>query len=105
MRLFTYYLPWLTPIVIIYTIHAYYSYLNNIFPGNYKLQLYLTGIIPIWTFMSMYSKNPTFDGILVDVVVLLTYAVAMNIFANKGFTFINWAGLLVVVLGILMVKK
>lgn len=91
--------------VVVYTIHAYVSNLNNMYPGKYTLWLYISGIIPLWTFMSAYSKDVAFDGIMFDVTVTLTYAIAINAFAHRGFTFINWAGVGTVLLGLLMIKN
>lgn len=105
MRIITYYIPWLCLCIPIYILHAYVSNLNSISNGKYTLLLYLTGIIPVWTFMSAHSKDVAFDGILFDVIVLLTYAISINIFANRHFNTTNWIGLGIIIIGILMVKK
>jgi hypothetical protein len=96
MRLLTYYVPWLFACICLYTAQAYASNLNNVWSGKYTW---------LWPFMSARSSNIAFDGVLYDTTMLLTYAISINVFSNKGFTLINWIGLGVVLIGIFLLRR
>lgn len=79
--------------------------MNNINKGKYFWHLYLASIMPIWTVVSMYTKNIVFDGIFYDTLVALTFAIAISIFSGQTLKPINWLGIAVIVSGLILVKR
>lgn len=104
-RIITFYLPWITCVVVVYTIQAYFSHLNNLNKGKYFWQLYAFSIFPIWTIVSMYTKNIVFDGIFYDVLVALTFAIAISVFSGQILKPINWIGIATIIFGLILVKR
>ena len=105
MRLLTYYMPWLFACICLYIAQAYVSNLNSVWTGRYTWLVFTLGLIPLWPFMSAKSSNIAFDGVLYDTTMLLTYAISINVFSNKGFTLINWIGLGIIILGIILLRR
>jgi len=62
--------------------------------------------LPLWPVVSNYSKSLIFDGILFDVLMVVTYTIAIIIF-TKSFETLkihNYLGLLIVVFGLFLIK-
>jgi hypothetical protein len=97
---------WWIPIVIVFgLVLAGLSVKNNEVGGNWFYVLYVFGIIQLWPFVSRYSKNLVFDGLLYDTILVLTYSTVV-IFLSKGKTFstVNYAGVGIVIIGLILMK-
>ena len=70
------------------------------------LWLYLCGALsPFWVIVSRLSTNLLFDGALYDILMCITFIIGMIIFGTgKGFTAMQWAGLTISMLGLVLMK-
>ena len=67
--------------------------------------LFATQIFGIWPIMARYSKNLIFDGQLYDLVIFLSYYVTMVCMGcGKNFTYSQWGGMILVLIGLLVLK-
>lgn len=73
-----YYISWISFLIIITSIQAYFSVQNNstkqLFPfiGIIFMEIMM---LPLWPLVSRYSKNLLFDACMYDVLQFLTYTV------------------------------
>ena len=100
-----FYVPLFIGVVIVYTLQAYLSNLNNLSHGKYTLYLYMSGLVPLWTIASIYSKRLFFDALVYDVMITLTFAFATLYFTGQHLKPHNWFGLVLIVAGIILVKR
>jgi uncharacterized membrane protein len=92
-------------VVAVYTLQAYLSNLNSIHKGKYTLYLYLSGLFPLWTIASIYTKNMFFDGLVYDVLVTATFAFAILYFTGQHLKLVNWFGMAMIIAGLILVRK
>ena len=105
MRLLTFYFPWMIAVGVVCSAQAYFSHLNNQHGGKYAIFLYMCGLFPIWTMVSRYSKNLVFDGIFYDIIVTISFALALIFFSGQTFKPINWLGLAIIIFGLILIKR
>ena len=78
------------PSTIIVTIFgSYYSCKNAEIGGmsKYFFICWLIAAIPVWTTVSIYTKNVVFDGLIFDMILLVGYFVCMTYFSGKYLQF------------------
>jgi uncharacterized membrane protein len=74
------------------------------FALSYALMV-LTNFIPTWSIAAYFSTNLVFDGILYDsILVVSCVAIFAFLGQTEGLSFINWCGIVLVVLGLIMTK-
>lgn len=62
--------------------------------------------IPTWAIASYYSKNLIFDNMLYSLLMIVSSPVIMIYFGQgKTFTFVNYIGVAVTILGLYLIKK
>ena len=101
------YLWWIPVAIIFNLLYAWFSVKNNSVGGGWLLGIYLYGCIPtVWIFVSKYSKNLIFDGLLYDVVTLVAFMIGFMILGQaKGFIWINYVGIAFVITGFILIKS
>ena len=102
-----FYLFWITFTFIYYAIYGVVAHKNNTIGGNFWLvATYLCGALcPLWLIVSKYSKNLVFDGLLYDIVILLSYVAAMFYVGRlESFGPFNYFGVFLLVIGMILVK-
>ena len=84
-----FYLIWIPTVVVFYTMYAYMSYRNNLTGAGHgwAWAMWASGIVPIWIFVSRYSKNILFDGMLYDSILFLSYSIAIGILTEAHIKF------------------
>lgn len=98
---------WVVAVIVVYSIQAFLSKRNNGDTATFTtaLLLYLSGIIPIWTIVSRYSKNLVFDGLLFDSLLMLSFTGTMFLLgAAQHFTTHQIIGVVMVVVGLIAIK-
>lgn len=98
---------WWVPVIILWEVaYAYCSIKNNLIKSDLWFWItFFVGLCPLWAFVSKYSKNLVFDGFLYDIVLSLSFYMAiLCLGAGKGFTFINYVGVSMIMLGFIFLK-
>lgn len=70
--------------------------------------VWVTGAcFPLWAWVSRYSKNLMFDGMVFDLLMFLSYAVTFMVLEKNyvKFGLTNYIGFVLVVAGMVMIKK
>ena len=102
-----YYLIW-TPIAFLwYVLYSYMILKNHALGGHWFWIAWCVGAAPIWLCTSKFSKDLIFDGMLYDVLMFVGYSLGALYFTHKlsSFTVSQWAGMLLVVMGLFLVKS
>ena len=102
-----YYLIWTSIVTLFYIFYTYVSFRSNQNPNsNWFWAVLLTGAFPGWAIVSLYSKNLLFDGLLYDVIMFLTYAIAIGYFTDQFMKFATsqWIGFIMIIVGFLLVR-
>jgi presenilin-like A22 family membrane protease len=97
---------WIIPVIFFYIFSAYSSIRINQGSNSWFFINWLVGLIPFWGLVAKYSKNVVFDGIVYDIVMTVTYLVAICIMTRtfENFSLIKILGIVVVLGGLLMLK-
>ena len=97
---------WSVPVCIVfYIIFAWISKNNSEHGGKWFWWTWAWNMVPLWAIVSKYSKNIMFDGMLYDVILMLTYVFTMiYLGADESFTTLNRIGIVVVITGFIMMK-
>lgn len=83
---------------------AWVNLLNNQDPKWFWLACIIS-ICPIFPFISRYSPNILIDGIVYDVIIFFAYVITLFFLGcAKTFTFLNWLGVILTVVGIFLLK-
>lgn len=99
-----FYLIWISILIILTALWAYMARTVNLNPKSYLFYVLFLAI-PVWPFVSKFSKNILFDGLLYDIIMTLTYAVVFIVMGtSNGFKLENWIGLFLTILGIILMK-
>lgn len=98
-------LIWWTLIFIFYCGHSWINKQNNDLGGKWLLFAWLISIIPVFPLVARFSKDLLFDGMLFDFIMAFSYIVTLlYLGAGKAFTFVQWAGLALTVIGFVLMK-
>ena len=62
------------------------------------------GCIPLWTVVAKYSKNIFYDALLYDVIMLVSYTLAMLYFTQTELKPINMFGLFLLFVAAMLIK-
>ena len=104
---------WIPSIIIYYAIYTILSKQNNVhsdiipwYTSKYFWTMFLWGALcPFWLIISKISKNLTFDGMLYDNLMFLTFVVTMVILGGGSkFSLVQWIGLVLVSVGSVLMR-
>lgn len=100
------YAVWIT-LTLIYNLLV--CYFGMRFSGtNFRMtymSMVLAGFIPTWALASYWSTNLIFDGLLYDSILTLSSPLFFWLLgAGKAFSALNWFGVLVTLLGLVLVR-
>jgi len=80
------------------------KYNNKDFWLNYFF-LTLFGLIPTWALASYFSNNLIFDGLLFDVILVISSVIFFAILGKaEHFSLLNWIGVVTVILGLILAR-
>jgi len=100
-----YYFLFIPAVIIAYMICAIMSYYNNTTKNNLLfIAIMIWGALPIWAFVSRYSKHLLFDGLLYDSLMTASFAITTIFLTNAKFSLINITGILLVISGLILIK-
>jgi hypothetical protein len=94
------------PLILIYTLVSWLTKRTQEENGGwYFYALYGTGLLSLWPWVAKYSKDVLKDGLIYDVLMTLTYIVAMAAMgAGDGYTIKQWVGVFIVFVGFVIMK-
>lgn len=104
------YLWWVPLVICWYAVANYLSVKNNAddtiwYQSKWFWMLLIMGFCPIWAIVSRVSNKLTADGMLYDTIIIISFPVCMILFGmTKHFAFINYIGLILVVMGLILLK-
>jgi hypothetical protein len=88
-----------------YCIQAVVANQNNKFGGKWLWIAIVYSALPVFPLVCKVSKNLMVDGIIYDVLIFLSYVVTLlYLGSGKAFSFWNWAGLALVIGGVVLMK-
>jgi len=102
-----FYLLWVPATFIYYGIYALIANKSNLTHERFWLiATFICGALcPLWMLVSRYSKDLMFDGLLYDIVILLSYVAAMFYVGRmESFGPLNYFGIFLLVIGMILVK-
>lgn len=100
-----FYLIWIPIVSVLYCLIAWLSFKNNTSDVKWFFILYVISCIQPWAFISRYSKNLFFDGIIYDCILFLSYNfMLIYLGTTKKFGVYQWIGLFLVAFGLLLIK-
>ncbi len=97
------YYIWIPIQIFLLIITAYFTYKLNVYKKPiYFIITWLITLVPMWSIVALYSKRLVFDGLLYDILLVVSYTVAILIFTktHQTLTVINYMGLFFVVVGL-----
>lgn len=98
------YLWWMPITALVAIVGAYSSIQVNKNPQSLWFWFMFLPIT-VWPFVSRISKNIVFDGILYDSLVAVAWLLGFILFgASKDFTWMNYLGLMLAVIGLTLIK-
>lgn len=93
---------WFVPVVfLVHTLTAYWSNSKNFWA------IWVVGALPLWAFVSKYSKDVVFDGVVFDVTMTISYTLGILYFTKSYYKLgmAQYVGLLMSLGGLLLFKK
>lgn len=96
---------WVTLLISLTAAQAWASLMNNQYGGRWNLVLLVLGLPVIWVWVSAKTNSLLFDAMLYDSLVALVYGLAIALLTHKTMTPTNWAGVILVVLGLVLIKR
>lgn len=66
--------------------------------------LWLWGALPMWAFVSKYSKNLFFDALLYDSILVVSFSMSLLVFTGTILKPINIVGLFLLLLALILIK-
>jgi hypothetical protein len=102
----SHYLWWPVVAFLYYTGYGYISQINNQQGGKYTMWMWAYGAAcPLWAIVSKITKNITFDAALYDALIVICGFFGLWLAgAMKDFSAINYFGLTIMVVGIIILK-
>jgi len=95
---------WIPAILAINIVSAKLSLMNQ--AGNMMAAwgLWIIGAIPLWVFVSKYSKNMLFDAMLYDSLMVVSFALAVSYFGGAHLTWVNYLGVILIGVAMILIK-
>lgn len=92
--------------VLMYVLYAWIANQNNI-QDSYKwfVMLSLLGAFPLWSFVSRVSKNIAIDGIIYNFILFTSETLALIYFSGMKPSFVQWTGIGLSIVGLLLITK
>jgi hypothetical protein len=102
----TYYVVWIFLLALYNVVYGVLSYYSNHTQSNfYFWALYGMSILTIWPFITKFSNNLVFDGILYDCIVVIMFASTLLFLEGAcKFTWLQLAALFLMILGTILFK-
>jgi len=98
------YLWWIPASIVLYISLAWLSVKSQEFGGVYFWILALMPV-PLWAAVTRVSENLIIDGIIYDIILLLSFMVGFIIFGvASGFSTHQYVGLVIAIFGIVLMK-
>lgn len=97
---------WIPIEVVFYSINAYFSKQNNEIGGT-KNAIAVIGLnlIPLWAFIAPDSNNLAFDGLLYDLIMVITGITTLTYLGvGQKFRIRNWVGAIMVIIGLVIME-
>jgi len=104
--IFKYYL-WVVLVILVYVGSAYTTNKLNITKNNIWLYLnWLFSSLPIWPLVAKHSTSLVFDGMLFDIILIISYTIAILILTRSfdSMRLINYMGIIFIIVGLIMFK-
>lgn len=86
---------------------AYFAKLSNIHVPYSGWGVFVCCLVNafVWVWVTKISQNLLFDSMLFDVVMMVTFSVCLILLkCGEFFTFLNWVGLILTMLGLILMK-
>lgn len=98
---------WVPAIIFYYCVTSWLSVLVKDEQGwKYFIILQAAQILSLWAIVAKFSRNLVFDGMLFDILILVSFYVMMfSMGQMEDFSGKQWVGCVFCVLGLLMIKK
>lgn len=103
-----FYFAWITATILIYIGSAHASLYSNTHDGwKSWAYLYAFNFYPGWLIVARYSKNLVFDAFLYDLIMFMSFSIALAIFSNSQTTLTStqWLGIVIVIVGMVLIKS
>ena len=95
---------WIPAILTINIASAKLSLMNQAGSMMAAWGLWIVGAIPLWVFVSKYSKNMLFDAMLYDSIMVVSFALAVSYFGAGHLTWINYVGIILIGVAMILIK-
>jgi len=97
---------WAFAVFIWYLIYHIFSKLNNDFKNSiWFWATMISGLCPLWAWVSKYSKNIVFDGIFYNFLIIMSFFFAMLMTnATKPFSLLNYVGFVLAIAGLILLR-
>ena len=98
---------WIPIVATQYVIYNWLSWHNNQ-EGSSKgwaIAMFIMGFMQSWLFVSRYTKNILFDGMIYDIVLFLSFPLTMWYLGETAkFGTRHWVGLILMIVGVSILK-
>jgi hypothetical protein len=100
----SFYLIWVPALIILTALWAVIGkHVNENPTSNFFYFLFFA--IPVWAFVSKYSRNLLFDSTLYDIIMSLVYfGTFLVLGCGANFSTIQWVGAIIAVIGLCLMK-
>jgi len=98
---------WIPVIILTSVLSSYFSTkINNDAGTRWFIASWCLGLLPIWTVISKFSNNLVLDGMMFDILIFVSYAVALSIFTKTHtfFMFLQWCGFGLAIVGFFIMQ-
>ncbi len=99
-----FYITWIVSEILVVGFSAWLSYKTNL-NSKFFVAIYLFSLVQVWPFVAKFSKNLLFDAVLYDLILIITYTSVLIYFTKTDLKIINYIGLGLLFLGMLLFKK
>lgn len=95
---------WIPVILVINIASAKLSLMNQTGSVSAAWGLWMVGAIPLWVFVSKFSKNMLFDAMLYDSLMVVSFALAVSYFSGAHLSWINYVGIILIGMAMILIK-
>jgi hypothetical protein len=95
---------WVPILIALHIWSTRLSVLNNSGDNAAALWMWAICALPMWMIISRYSKNILFDAMLYDVLLVIVYTCGIAYFGDKALSILNFIGIALMFIGLMMVK-
>jgi fucose 4-O-acetylase-like acetyltransferase len=98
---------WVPAVVVMYFVYGWLTCQNNFYPKSihWFYLMWFVGALPLWSWVSRFSKNLVLDNFLYDLFMLIATISSLILFgAAKSFSGVQYIGVVLCLIGILLMK-